>query len=126
MHEPFHRFHDRGLGPRIDGAGGLVEDEDRGILQEGAGERDALALAAGETHAALADLGLVALRQVDDKGVRVGGLRRSHNLRHAGVGTRVANVFGDAGRQEHGLLEDDGELVAEVAEPVVTQINPVE
>ena len=46
------------LGVGVDGAGGLVEDEDGGRVGEGAGEADELLLAGGEGGAALAD-GLV-------------------------------------------------------------------
>ena len=42
--------------------GRLVEDQDRGILQDHPGDGDALALAAGELDAALADLGVIARR----------------------------------------------------------------
>ena len=44
LHQALHRVHDRSLGVDIDGTGRLVEDEDRGILQEGPRQRDALAL----------------------------------------------------------------------------------
>ena len=40
--------------------GGLVEHQDRRVLQDHARERDALALSAGELHAALADVRVVA------------------------------------------------------------------
>ena len=53
---------DRRLGVEVDVRGGLVEDQDAGVGDEGAGERDQLALAGGELDAALADLGVVGLR----------------------------------------------------------------
>ena len=43
---------------------GFIEDEDRRILQDGAGDGDALALAAAEAGAAFTDHGIVAFRQV--------------------------------------------------------------
>jgi hypothetical protein len=45
VHQPGHRLHDHGLRPRVHGARGLVEDEDRGVLEECPGQRYALALA---------------------------------------------------------------------------------
>ena len=48
--------HDRGFGGRIERAGRLVEDEDGRVLQKGAGDADALALADAEVAAAFADL----------------------------------------------------------------------
>src|ERR1700744_3887871 len=49
---------DRFLGPHVDVGGRLVEDQDAGLGEEGAGEGDELALARREGDAALADLGL--------------------------------------------------------------------
>ena len=46
----------------IERAGRLVEQQDRRVAQDGAGERDALALAARQGHAALAEPRGVALR----------------------------------------------------------------
>ena len=52
---------DGGFALAVEGAGGFVEDEDRGVAEEGAGEGEALLLAAGEPGAALADDGGVAV-----------------------------------------------------------------
>ncbi len=62
LHQAVERLLDHGLALRIDGGQRLVEDQDRRVAQERAGDGDALALAAGEPHAALADDRLVALR----------------------------------------------------------------
>ena len=48
---------DEGLAVAVEGAGGLVEDEDGGVAEEGAGEGEALFLSAGEPGAAFADEG---------------------------------------------------------------------
>ena len=49
--------------------GGFVKDEDLGLLDERACDSHALLLPAGESDAAFADLGLVALRQGFDGAV---------------------------------------------------------
>ena len=54
------RLLDRRLDLRIERRGGLVEDQDRRVLQDHPGDGDPLALAAGELDAALADVGVVA------------------------------------------------------------------
>ena len=54
---------DLALGVDVERRGRLVEDQDRRRLEDGAGDGDALLLAAGEFQAALADLGLVAVGQ---------------------------------------------------------------
>src|SRR3954464_8774516 len=64
---------DRFLGADVDVGGGLVEDEDAGLGEEGAGEGDQLALTGRELDAALADFGVEALREPGDE---VGGADR--------------------------------------------------
>ncbi len=51
---------DLGLGFGIERRGRLVEEDDRRVAEEGAGDGNALALAAGKFGAALAKLGVVA------------------------------------------------------------------
>src|ERR1041384_1377732 len=46
FHQAVHRSEDDGFGPCIDGAGRLVEDQDRRVLEEGACQRHALPLPA--------------------------------------------------------------------------------
>ena len=60
FHEAVELLLDRRLDLRIERAGRLVEDEDRRVLEDQPGDGDALALAAGELDAALADVGVVA------------------------------------------------------------------
>ncbi len=54
-HQPVEGGLDLALALGVEGRGGLVEEQDRRVLQDGARDRDALALAARERHAALAD-----------------------------------------------------------------------
>src|SRR5262245_49106204 len=49
------RFEHQLFGRRVEPRGGLIEDQDRRVADDGAGDGDALALAAGKRHAALAD-----------------------------------------------------------------------
>ena len=71
---------DRRLGGRVDRGGGVVEDQDPRVGEQGAGDRDPLALAAGEGQAALADPGLVAVGQLADEAVGLGPPRRRFDL----------------------------------------------
>ena len=57
-------FDDGGFRFVIDGAEGVVEEEDGWIAQESAGDCDALALSPGEGDAFFADLGFVSVGEV--------------------------------------------------------------
>ena len=71
FHQPVEVLLDRRLDLRIERRGRLVEDQDRRVLQHDAGDRDALALAAGQLDAALADMRVEALAAL-----RIGERRR--------------------------------------------------
>ena len=64
------------LGGRVDRGGGVVEDQDARVGEQRAGDRDPLALAAGEREAALADARVVAVGESLDELVGLGEARR--------------------------------------------------
>src|SRR5438128_11389101 len=80
LHQALDRLQDDGLGPYVDGARRLIEDEDRRVLQERARERDALSLASGKLRPALPDRRLVAARQANDEIVRARRLGGADHL----------------------------------------------
>jgi hypothetical protein len=76
----FHVFLNDALALVVEGARCLVEDQDARIGDQGAGNGDALALAAGKAAAALAYDGVVALGQLKDEIVRARQRRRGDDL----------------------------------------------
>jgi hypothetical protein len=62
LHQRFQAFLDGRFDFRVQRRGGFVHDQDRRVLEQHAGDGDALALAAGELHAALADVGIEPVR----------------------------------------------------------------
>ena len=64
------------LGRRVDRGGGIIQDQNVRIGQEGACQGDALALSAGERDAAFADDGCIALVKGLDEIIRLRRLRR--------------------------------------------------
>lgn len=60
-HEFFEGFLHESFAFGVEGRGGFVEDEDSGVLKDCAGDADSLALTAGESAAAVADEGVVAM-----------------------------------------------------------------
>lgn len=118
---------DRGLDLRlvlgVGEGGGLVQDQDRRVLEDGTGDRDALALAAGQAVAALPDQRVVAVRQSADEVVGAGGLGGGGDVGIAGVGAAESDVVGDgAGEQEH-VLEHHGEAGVKVLRAHVADVD---
>ena len=87
----------------------LVEDEDRRVAQDRAGDRDPLLLASGEAVSALADDGVVAVGQRRDHVVDARGLGGRLDLLVGRVRLREAEVLADRGVEEVGLLRDDAD-----------------
>ena len=113
-----------GLGVEV--ARGFVEDEELRLLEEGAGDGDALFLAAGEADAVLAEPGLVALGQLFDRVVDLGGAAGGDDLLEARVRARHAEVVVDGAGEEDGLLRHDAEGLAQLVRREVAQVAAVE
>ena len=96
LHQPLQRLLDRRLVLRIDRGERLVEDEDRGVEEQRARDRDALALAAREARPALADARFVAFGQGEDEIMRVGRARGGLDLRLARVGAAEVHFLRQA------------------------------
>ena len=99
---------DLGLAGQVDLAGGLVQEQQGAVGEEGAGERDPLRLPARQPQPVLADDGVQARRHEADL---LGQVRPLQGPPHAlGGGGRVgqAEVVGDGAREEPGALGDQG------------------
>ena len=99
---------DLGLVLHIQAGGGLVQQDDGGILQKGPGDGDALAFPAGELGSVLPDGGIIALGQPADEFPAVGGLRRGPHLLVGGPPATQPDVFHDGVVKEHHILEHHG------------------
>ena len=112
-HEAREGVLDHGLVLRIDRRERLVQQQDRRIPQERAGNGDALALAAGEADAALADDGVVALRQAGNETVGVGRPCGGFHFGVARVRLAEADVLRRRAVEQVRVLVDDAEARAE-------------
>src|SRR5437879_2870417 len=122
----FHVLLDRPFTFIVQGAGGLVEDQDARIRNERAGNCDALALPAGEAAAALADHGVVAFGQLENEVVRPGERCRRNDAFHRYCGIGERDVLPDGAVEQHVLLQDDSDLAAQPGEIDHREIDAVD
>ena len=115
------------LGGAVDGAGAVVQDQDARVGQEGAGDGDALALPARERHAALADLGLVAVAEAHDELVRLGLARRLARSLPAWRSAQPKAMFSAMrAREEEDVLLDGRDLRAQRLQAPVAHVHAVD
>ena len=99
---------DLGLGLGIGHGGGLVEQDDGGVQQDGAGDGDALLLSAGQGRVPSQD-GVVAVRQGHDLLINPGDAGSGTYLVQVGVGASERDVLPHSGAEQLGVLEDEGD-----------------
>lgn len=117
---------DGGLGLVVHGGGGLVEDHDRGVLEDRAGQGDPLPLSAGERGTAFTDQGVVAVRQRRDEGVGLGHGSGPEHFLVRGCEAAVADVVRDAAVEEERVLGDEADGVAQAVPPQVPNVLSVD
>ena len=125
-HQPAQRLVDRLLGGGVDGAGGVVEHEDRGVVEQGAGKRHPLALAAGEAEATFTHQRVVAAGQRLDERVRPRRAGGGDDLCVTGVGPRVGDVVAYRLREQEALLERDPDMAAQRGQRHVDDVVAVD
>ena len=98
------------LGRRVDRGRRVVEDQDARVDDQRAGDRDPLALAAGERDPALADHRVVAVRQRLDELVRLREPRGALDLLVGRFGPAERDVLAHGRREEERVLRDHADL----------------
>ena len=114
------------LADRVEMRGRLVEDQGRRVLQKGAGDRDALALAAGQLHAALADPGVEPLGQARDEIGERRLIERAVDRRLVGVGPGERDIGAQRVVEQIGVLRDQRDAAAQMVELEIAQIDAVD
>ena len=105
LHEFFDGRLDELLGFGVDAAGGLVEDEDAGVVGDDAAEGQQLALAGGEVGAGFFEFGLVGLGELFDEWCGLDGFGGPADFVVGDVGAEADVLFDAAGEHEHVLLD---------------------
>ena len=126
LHQARHRALDEHLGAGVDRARGLVEDEDRRIGQERAGDRQQLLLARRQVGGVVVDDRVVAVGQRAHEVVDVGGLGGGHDLLLGRVLAAVRDVLADRAVEQPRVLEDHPEGAPQVVAGHVARVDAVD
>ena len=116
---------DEGLGARVDGGSGLVEDEYGRVLHGGAGDGQQLPLALREAGAIGCNHGIVALGQATDEGIGVGDARGALDFLPSGIQLAKADIVGDGAAEEVRILQDDAQRAAQVVLADVAHVDAI-
>src|SRR4051812_20829409 len=124
--ELVERDQDAALGLGVEGAGGLIEDQDARVAQYSACYGQALALPAAHAHAALPQHGVEAGGEGGDIFVKAGGAGRGGYLRVRGSRFREADVLAQARVEYEGILEHQPHLAPKGGHGYVAGVLAVE
>ena len=113
------------LGRGVQRGGGLVEDQDPAVAQQGAGDGDALALSLAQARALLAAGRVKPLGQVEDE-VRDGGVQGVPQLLVRGVGAGQQEILADGAAEQGIPLRDIEEIVADGRSGLIGAFRPVD
>ena len=102
-----------GFGCRVERARGLVEDEDRRILEQRASNRQALTLAAGQPASAFADAGMKPALPREDEIQRLRPLGCPPHLLFRRIGPADAQILRDRSVEQQTLLEHHADIAAQ-------------
>eukprot|EP01139_Manchomonas_bermudensis_P019579 Amastigsp_a676973_61.p2 type:complete len:755 gc:universal Amastigsp_a676973_61:2472-208(-) len=118
---------DQMLALRVERRGCLVEEQQPRVEHECPRNRDALPLPAAETHTALADKGVVAVRKRENGLVDVRLLGRAHNVLVAQLCVcTVGNVVADRARKQRRVLRNNADRAPQPAEVQLAHIDAVD
>ena len=125
-----HEYTQTGVDPLfhldVDGARGVVENQDGRVDQKGPCDGDALALAARERVPAFADDRVVALGQTLDESVRTGRGGGGDDLLVGGIGSPVGDVVADGDGEEEWLVEDHADVGPQAGQGEVADVVAVD
>src|SRR5271170_2303940 len=97
---------------RIERCGRLVEQDDRCVFDDGAGDGDALALPAGKLQALFADGRIVAGGKAHNEIVRVRRFRGGDDLGLGRADAAEANILADGSAEQLNDLADISDLLS--------------
>ena len=113
------------VGGHVHGGGGVVQDQDPGFFQDGPGDQQALALAAGQVGGVLLQHRVIAVGEAVDVLVGPGDGAGGLHLGQGGVGVCPAEVVGDGAGEQGAVLQHHGHAAAEIFQGVFPDVPAV-
>ena len=107
-----HRLLDHALCLSVHGGGGLIEDEDLGVSEQGPRKGYELTLSSRQARAALLYLPLVPLLKALHKLVNLDRFAHPDNILHPSIQATIADVVRDRAREQERLLQHQRHLPA--------------
>ena len=126
LHDVFKRRLHEHFVFRVERRGRFIEQQHRRVLQDRARDRKALALAARQGHAALADRRVVALVEMGDKFSRRRAFGCGAHIFHGGVRAAIADIVHDAGAKDDRILRHQRETRAQMRRINIANINAIQ
>ncbi len=115
-----------GLHPGVHRRGGVIEDEDPGVGDQGPRECDPLPLAAGQGQALLADHRVVAVGQAEYEFLGLGGPGGRDDLHLRRVWPAVGDVRPKSVGEEEAVLHDQADRRPQRVEREVANVVPAD
>ncbi len=91
----------------------FIEDQDRGVFEKRAGDRDPLALPARKLESPFAQRRVITLRKRVDEMIRIRDLRGLSYIVQARLRPAVSDILADRGVEKHGFLGNDPDQSAQ-------------
>src|SRR5690349_8578852 len=112
LHQAVQGFKNKFLRRGIQAHSWFVQDKDRRIANDGAGNRNPLSLPSGERNSPLADHSVVTLRHLLDEFLRVRKLRGPADFGTGGIRLPIGDVAPNGPVEQNRFLQDQTDLVA--------------
>ena len=125
LHDSPERLLDAVFGLHVHTGGGVVENQQRRVEQEGTGNGHPLALAAGEGRTALTDNGVVPIGQVGNELVGLGRPRGRLDLAPRRLRPAKGDVLADGNGIQERFLHHDSDLAPQGREHEIAHVVAV-
>src|ERR1700733_3016317 len=127
---PLHQVRQRRLHKlfalHVQRRGGLIQNQNRGILQNCPCNCQPLPLASAQPRALLANLCVVPLRHIQNKIMRQRHPRRLFHLAHRDIRLSIGNVVPHSVVEQHRLLRHLSDLLSQGSDRHIPQVMPIQ